>query len=264
MTRAALEAYVDGEQRARRSLGGPAEPGGPLHAHPRLPDGLSRNDMDDLEYPEIQALLSTPGRRHPRAGRPARASSAARSRPAAPSRCCRRGWATWPRRPRPSAPSDGVLVAAPARRRQRRPEHGRPHARPRRPRPLPVRSAGNLAVTGALPLADGLGLNPGCPSSRPGGTPARSAVVRGVGPDRQRPQPLHLDRHLDGRHAPTAPATRAGWAAGSTACRSRPPASAACTIGPSVPLHMRGRTLGRSPRSRPAATSSAPTAASRG
>ena len=115
--------------------------------------------MDDLEYPEIQALLSRPADAIP--GQVARRrflQGALAARGASP--CCRRGWTTWPRRPRPSAPrtacsscsSSAAATTA---------EHGRPRCPGTPTTPATARSAGSLAVSGALPLADGLGLNPG-------------------------------------------------------------------------------------------------------
>ncbi|QYG92155.1 DUF1501 domain-containing protein [Iamia sp. SCSIO 61187] len=195
--------------------------------------------MPDLEYEEIQELLSLPADAIP--GQVARrrflqgALAAAAGTALLPSWMDRMAAAATP-----IAATDGVLVVlqlgggndgmsmvVPT---SDHPDHGR------------YRTArGNLAVTAPLTLGDGLGLNPRLPKLKARYDAGQVAVVRGVG------QTTSDFSHFS---------STATWMAG-TAGSSRAtgwlgrwldgvPESAgglrALQVGPSVPLHMRGRT----------------------
>ena len=160
-------------------VGRPARTSWPSACSP--PTSRWPDDATDLEYPEIQARLSTPGRRHPRPGRPARASSAARSPPARATALLPSWMDDMAAAATPIGADDGVLVRPPARRRQRRAEHGRAHGGPRRPRPLPVPAGQPRRHRPRSPLADGLGLHPGLPKLKARYDAGKVAVVRGVG-----------------------------------------------------------------------------------
>ena len=81
------------------------------------------------------------------------------------------------------------------RRRQRRPEHGHPVRRPAVRR----RSARRCASRTRCPIGSGLGLHPSLPKLKARFDQGKVAVVRGVGYNAARPEPLHVGRHLDAR-----------------------------------------------------------------
>lgn len=195
--------------------------------------------VDDLEYPEIQARLSTPaaaipgqiGRRRFLQGAVAAAGATA----LLPSWMDELAAAATP-----IGPQDGVLVVL----QLGGGNDGMSTVVPLDDHPDAGRYRtlrGNLAVTGALPLAERLGFHPALPKLKARYDAGQVAVVRGVG----QPQPdlSHFSSTATWM-AGTASATRdTGWLG---RWLDGIPESAdglrAVHLGPSVPLHLQGRT----------------------
>ena len=207
--------------------------------------------MDDLEYPQIQARLSTPADAIP--GQVGRRAFLGGAIAAGGAIALLPSWmGDMAAAATPIGPEDGVLVLL---------QLGGGNDGLSTVAPMPGHAdhsryqsfRGSLAVSGALPLADGLGFNPGLHEAQEpvGRRQGRRRPRRG--PDRQRPQPLHLDRHLDGRHLRQRPRLGLDRALARRRARSRPPACAASRSGRRCRSTC-GAGPPRSPRSRPAAT----------
>ena len=135
--------------------------------------------MDDLEYPQIQARLSTPAAAIP--GQVGRRAFLGGAIAAGGAIALLPSWmGDMAAAATPIGPEDGVLVLL---------QLGGGNDGLSTVAPMPGHAdhsryqsfRGNLAVSGALPLADGLGFNPGLTKLKSRWDAGKVAVVRGVG-----------------------------------------------------------------------------------
>jgi uncharacterized protein (DUF1501 family) len=195
--------------------------------------------MADLEYPEIQALLSTPAEAIP--GQVGRRAFLGGALAVGGAMALLPSWMDgMAAAATPIAGDEGVLVVLQLGGGNDGMSTVVPlsgHADRGRYQTLRA----NLAVTGALPLVDDLGLHPSLPKLKARWDTGKVAIVRGVG---QTTSDLsHFTSTATWMAGTTGPARDSGWLG--RWLDGVPEAAAGLrgvTIGPAVPLHLRGRT----------------------